>query len=59
MKLVNIVLIVLVIIILISVFEFILSLVGAITGLIWRFIFSPLGVIAIIALVVYLRMNKK
>jgi len=59
MKPINIVLLVLVIIILISVFGFVLSLVGAITGLLWRFIFSPLGVIALIVLVVYLLKRKK
>ena len=59
MKPINIVLLVLVIIILISVFGFVLSLVGAITGLLWRFIFSPLGVIALIVLVVYLLKKKK
>jgi len=32
----------------------ILSLVGALTSLVWRFVFSPLGVIAIIVLVICL-----
>ena len=59
MKTKNIVLLILVIILTISVLGFILSLVGAITGLIWRFIFSPLGVITLIVLVVYLIKRQK
>ena len=58
MKAINIILLVLVVIIVIAVFGFVLSLIGAITGFIWRFIFSPLGAIALIVLVVYLIKNK-
>jgi len=54
MKPLTILLIILAIIVLFSGIGLILSLVGAITGVVWRFIFSPLGVIALIILVVYL-----
>jgi|GEM_PF-2290654 len=43
----------------ISVFILVLSIVGAITGMIWRFIFSPLGVICIVLLVVYFLFGRK
>ena len=59
MKPLNIVLLVLVIIIALSVLGFVLSLIGTITGVIWRFIFSPLGVIALIVLVIYLLKKQK
>jgi len=59
MKPITILLVVLAIIILFSIVGLILSLVGAIAGLAWRFIFSPLGVIALIILVVYLLKNRK
>ena len=59
MKPINIVLLILAIIIVISVLGSILSLIGTLTGMIWKFIFSPLGVIALIVLVVYLLQKKK
>jgi len=59
MKPVNIILLILVIIIAISIIGFTLSLVGALVGFVWRFIFSPLGVIALIILVIYLLKKKK
>jgi len=58
MKPLTILLIILAIIVLFSGIGLILSLVGAITGVVWRFIFSPLGVIALIILVVYLLKKK-
>jgi len=59
MKPITTLLIILAVIVVFSVIGFILSLVGAIAGLAWRFIFSPLGVIALIILVVYLLKNRK
>ena len=58
MKPTTILLIILVIIVFFSVIGLILSLAGAIAGLAWRFIFSPLGVIALIILVIYLLKNR-
>jgi len=58
MKPTTILLLILAIIVLFSVIGLILSLVGAIAGLAWRFIFSPIGVIALIILVVYLLKNR-
>ncbi|MCL2663854.1 MAG: hypothetical protein FWE83_11105 [Oscillospiraceae bacterium] len=59
MKTTTILLIILATIVLFSAIGLVLSIVGAITGLVWRFIFSPLGVIALIILVVYLLKNRK
>jgi hypothetical protein len=59
MKTTTILLIILAIIVLFSAIGLILSILGAITGLVWRFIFSPLGVIALIILVVYLLKTRK
>jgi len=59
MKTTTIVLIVLIVIIAISVIGLLLSIVGAIAGFLWRFVFSPLGVIALIALIVYLLKTKR
>jgi len=59
MKPTTILLIILGIIIAISAIGLILSIIGAITGIIWRFIFSPLGVIALIVLVIYLLKTRR
>gem|GEM_PF-7097471 len=45
------------VIIFISLFGLIFSIIGAITSLILRFIFGPLGLIALIILVIYLLKN--
>ena len=58
MKPTTILLIILAFVILVSGIGLIFSLIGAITGIVWRFIFSPLGVIALIILVVYLLKKK-
>jgi len=59
MRTTTVLLIILGIIIGISAIGLILSIVGAITGLVWRFIFSPLGVIALIILIIYLLKGRK
>ena len=58
MKLSTILLIILAVIIIFSILGFILSLVGAIIAGFLRFIFGPLGVIALIILVIYLLKRK-
>jgi len=58
MKPTTVILIILAIIVLFSAIGLVLSIAGAITGLVWRFLFSPLGVIALIILVVYLLKKK-
>ena len=59
MKTTNILLIILIVIVAISAIGLLLSIIGAITGIIWRFIFSPLGVIALIILVIYLLKTRR
>jgi len=58
MKPVTIVVIVIVCLLALSLLGFVLSLIGAITSFLWRFVFSPIGIIAAIILIVYLVKGK-
>ncbi|MCL2365584.1 MAG: hypothetical protein FWC75_00860 [Oscillospiraceae bacterium] len=53
------ILIILAVIIGLSVIGFVMSLIGLITGMIWRFVFSPIGIISIIVLIIYLVYGRK